>query len=122
MADVLLTHSNHVFFDRKQTEKMQPYPPLQTMLAAAVLRKHGIDAALFHPTLEPPEAGFEEALERHRPRMVVVCEDDFNFLSKMCLTRNRELAFWMAQKAGEQGIASSVHGSDASDQGRAING
>ena len=61
MADILLTHSNHVFFDRKQTEKMQPYPPLQTMLAAAVLRQHGIDAALFDPTLEPPEAGFEKA-------------------------------------------------------------
>jgi anaerobic magnesium-protoporphyrin IX monomethyl ester cyclase len=122
MADILLTHSNHVFFDRKQTEKMQPYPPLQTMLAAAVLRQHGIDAALFDPTLEPPEAGFEKALKHHRPRMVVVCEDDFNFLSKMCLIRNRELAFWMAQKAGEQGIAAAVHGSDASDHASAYIG
>ncbi|HYZ83841.1 MAG TPA: radical SAM protein [Bryobacteraceae bacterium] len=115
MADILLTHSNHVFFDRKQTEKMQPYPPLQTMLAAAVLRQHGIDVALFDPTLEPPEEGFQKALEHNRPKMIVVCEDDFNFLSKMCLTRNRELAFWMAQKAREQGIAAVVHGSDASD-------
>src|SRR3979490_703042 len=122
MADILLTHSNHVFFDRKQTEKMQPYPPLQTMLAAAVLRQQGIDVALFDPTLEPPEAGFEKALEQHRPSMVVVCEDDFNFLSKMCLTRNRELAFWMARKAGEHGIAAAVHGSDASDLGGAYIG
>ena len=35
MADVLLTHSNHLYFDRKQVKKMQPYPPLQTLLAAA---------------------------------------------------------------------------------------
>ena len=115
MAEILLTHSNHVFFDRKQTEKMQPYPPLQTILAAAVLRKAGIDVALFDPSLEPPESGFEEALERHNPKMLVVCEDDFNFLSKMCLTRNRELAFWMANRARQQGIVSAVHGSDASD-------
>ena len=39
MADVLLAHSNHVYFDRKQARKMQPYPPLQTLLAAAVLRR-----------------------------------------------------------------------------------
>ena len=28
MADVLLTHSYHLYFDRKQTRKMRPYPPL----------------------------------------------------------------------------------------------
>ena len=115
MTDVLLTHSNHLYFDRKQVEKMQPYPPLATLLATAVLREHGISTAVFDPTLELPEAGFEEALERYRPRLVVVCEDDFNFLSKMCLTRNRELAFWMAREARRRGIAAAAHGSDASD-------
>jgi hypothetical protein len=37
MVDVLLTHSNHLQSDRKQVRKMQPYPPLQTLLAAACL-------------------------------------------------------------------------------------
>ena len=36
---------------------------------------------------------FEAALEQHRPRIVVVYEDNFNFLSKMCLTRMREVAY-----------------------------
>jgi anaerobic magnesium-protoporphyrin IX monomethyl ester cyclase len=119
MADVLLTHSNHVFSDRKQAAKMQPYPPLQTIIAAAVLREQGLSVALFDPTLEagmePPVEAFESALDRHRPRLVVVCEDDFNFLSKMCLTRNRELAFRMAEVARRRGIPAAVHGSDASD-------
>jgi len=35
MADILLTHSNHLYNDRKQVRKMQPYPPLQTLIAAA---------------------------------------------------------------------------------------
>src|SRR6478672_1429793 len=99
MAPVLLTHSNHLYFDPKQVQKMQPYPPLQTLLAAAVLRQHGIEVALFDSTLNAPEEGFLAALERHQPRLVVVCEDDFNFLSKMCLLRNRELALWMASVA-----------------------
>lgn len=115
MAEVLLTHSNHLYSDRKQVEKMQPYPPLQTMLASAVLRRGGFSTALFDPTLEEARGGFLRALDQERPRLLVVCEDDFNFLSKMCLTRNRELAFWMAGEAAERGIRTVVHGSDASD-------
>ncbi len=115
MPGVLLTHSNNVYADAKQARKMQPYPPLQTILAAAVLRQHGIDTALFDPTLSCPHAGFEAALERHRPGLFVVCEDDFNFLSKMCLARNRELAFRMAGVACDAGIPAVVHGSDASE-------
>ncbi len=122
MADVLLTHSNHLFSDRKQTGKMQPYPPLQTIIAAAVLRQHGIEPALFDPTLEagttPPIEAFEAALDRHSPRLVVVCEDNFNFLSKMCLTLNRELAFGMAEAAQRRRMPAAVHGSDASDHVR----
>lgn len=115
MAQVLLTHSNCVYSDPKQSAKMQPYPPLQTLLAAAVLERDGIEVALFDPTLGNPEQGFRDALARHRPGMVMVCEDDFNFLTKMCLARNRELAFWMARTAAELGIKAYVHGSDASD-------
>ncbi len=115
MVDVLLTHSNHLYNDRKQVRKMQPYPPLQTLLAAACLRREGYRVALFDPALEPPETGFEQALARHKPRLVAVCEDNFNFLTKMCLLRNRELAGWMARTACRAGVPAIVNGSDASD-------
>ena len=62
MADILLTHSNHLLSDRKQTRKMQPYPPLQTLMAAACLRREGYEVALFDPALESPEEGFAQAL------------------------------------------------------------
>ena len=113
MADILLAHSNHLYSDRKQVRKMQPYPPLQTLLAAAVLREHGHSVALCDVTLAAdPDAAFGDAIGRHRPAMVAVIEDNFNFLTKMCLLRNRELAFRMAQSAGVPCI---VNGSDASD-------
>jgi anaerobic magnesium-protoporphyrin IX monomethyl ester cyclase len=117
MADVLLTHSNHLYSDRKQVKKMQPYPPLQTMLAAAVLRERGVSVALFDPTLcdSAPDDDFAAALDTHRPRLAVVCEDDFNYLSKMCLGLNRELAFSMAAAARSRGVPIVAHGSDASD-------
>src|ERR1700682_3632298 len=116
MVDILLTHSNHLYNDRKQVRKMQPYPPLETLLAAACLRRAGYEVALFDATLESPESGFERALERHQPRLVAVCEDNFNFLTKMCLTRNRELAWWMARTARQEGIPAIVNGPDAADR------
>jgi radical SAM superfamily enzyme YgiQ (UPF0313 family) len=115
MADVLLTHSNHLYSDRKQVQKMQPYPPLQTLLAAAALRERGISVSLFDSTFHDPEDGFAEALDTHRPRLAIVCEDDFNFLSKMCLGRNREIAFSMAAAARGKNVPIAAHGSDASD-------
>lgn len=115
MADILLTHSNHLYNDRKQVRKMQPYPPLQTLLAAACLRQNGYDVALFDATLEPPETGFLAALKQHRPRLVAVCEDNFNFLTKMCLLRNRELSAWMASECTGVGVPCIVNGADASD-------
>ena len=36
VTDVLLTHSYHLPYDRKQVRKMQPYPPLGTLYAASV--------------------------------------------------------------------------------------
>lgn len=115
MADVLLVHSNHIYSDAKQVKKMQPYPPLQTLLVAAVLRESGQSVALFDPTFRDPREGFIEAFKEHRPKLVMVCEDDFNFLSKMCLIRNRELAFWIAGETRRRGATPVAHGSDASD-------
>src|SRR5437762_5751486 len=92
MVDVLLTHSYHLYYDRKQVRKMQPYPPLGTLYAAALLRQQGFSVALFDTMLEDPERSLPAALARHRPRMVAIYEDSFNFLSKMCLTRMRRVA------------------------------
>ena len=115
MADVLLTHSYHLYYDRKQTRKMQPYPPLGTLYAAALLRSAGISIALFDTMLNDPEQHFQEALRRHRPRIVVVYEDNFNFLTKMCLTRMREAAFHILELSRDAGATVLVNGSDASD-------
>jgi len=115
VVDVLLTHSYHLPYDRKQVRKMQPYPPLGTLYAAAVLQRRGFSVALFDSMLEDPERGFPEALDQHRPKLVVIYEDNFNFLSKMCLTRMREVAFGMIDAAKVYGSKVVVNGSDASD-------
>jgi radical SAM superfamily enzyme YgiQ (UPF0313 family) len=115
VTDVLLTHSYHLPYDRKQVRKMQPYLPLGTLYAAAVLRSQNISTAVFDTMLSDPLAGFPEALKKHGPKLVAIYEDDFNFLSKMCLTRMRELAWWMIDAARHCGATVIVHGSDATD-------
>jgi anaerobic magnesium-protoporphyrin IX monomethyl ester cyclase len=115
MADILLTHSYHLYYDRKQMRKMQPYPPLGTLYAASLLRKAGLSVAVFDTMLNDPEKSFQGALTEHRPSIVVVFEDNFNFLSKMCLTRMRDVAYQILETSREAGAVVLVNGSDASD-------
>ncbi len=115
MADVLLTHSNHLFSDPKQVRKMQPYPPLQTLIAAACVREHGRSVDLFDVTFDSPTDGFQAALDSAKPRLVAIVEDNFNFLTKMCLSQNREHAIGMIREARGRGLPVLVNGSDATD-------
>jgi anaerobic magnesium-protoporphyrin IX monomethyl ester cyclase len=94
---------------------MQPYAPIGTLYAASALRQQGISVAVFDSMLENPDGAFAEAVGKHRPKVVAVYEDDFNFLSKMCLTRMREVAFEIAMAARNVGASTIVHGSDSTD-------
>ena len=118
MADVLLTHSYHLAHDAKQLRKMQPYPPLGTLYAATALRSAGISVSVYDTMFAEPVSGFRAALEEHRPKIVVIYEDDFNFVTKMCLTHMRELANKLATMASSAGITVIAHGSDATDHPR----
>jgi radical SAM superfamily enzyme YgiQ (UPF0313 family) len=115
VAHVLLTHSYHLPFDPKQLRKMQPYMPIGTLYAAAALRENGISVAVFDSMLEEPLANFDSLLASCKPQIVAVYEDDFNFLSKMCLTRMRDVAWRIAKAARAAGAIAVVHGSDSTD-------
>jgi anaerobic magnesium-protoporphyrin IX monomethyl ester cyclase len=118
VADILLAHSYHLPYDAKQVRKMQPYPPLGTLYAATALKERGISAAVFDPMLEDPVRGFPRMLRQQKPRILAIYEDDFNFLSKMCLTRMRELAWQLAYAAQKAGAIVIAHGSDATDHAK----
>ncbi len=112
---VLLAHSYFLKLDPKQHAKMRPYPPLNTLHAAAVLRNDGLDVAVFDSMLAEDESEFAASLAEHRPTVVVLYEDNFNFLSKMCLTRMREAALTMVGMALGAGCKVAVSGADVTD-------
>src|SRR5215813_15643624 len=93
--DVLLGQSYFLRFDPKLWAAMQPYPPLGTLYAASYLRQQGYQVTLFDAMLAASEDEWQQALDRDRPKVAVLYEDNFNYLSKMCLLRMRQAAFTM---------------------------
>src|SRR3954462_5417473 len=114
-AKVLLGQSYFLRFDPKLYAAMQPYPPLGTLYAASYLRGRGYEVGLFDAMLAESEAEWDAALEREKPRVAVLYEDNFNYLSKMCLLRMRQAAFTMLGMARARGCIVVAAGSDATD-------
>src|SRR5258708_1775199 len=115
MSDILFGQSYYLSFDSKLYAAMQPYPPLGTLYAASYLRSRGYNVALFDAMLAESEVDWERALDQHKPHYAVLFEDNFNYLSKMCLLRMRQAAFAMMRAAKERGCAIIVSSSDATD-------
>ncbi len=116
---VLFGQSYYLRFVPKLWAAMQPYPPLGTLYAASYLRSRGYTVDLFDAMLAESEAEWDQALARSKPTVAVLYEDNFNYLSKMCLLRMRQAAFTMIRMARERGCTVIVAGSDATDHAQA---
>ncbi len=112
---ILLAHSNMLKNDAKQTKKMKPYPPLATIQVASILRENGFEVALFDPTFDQDFDQFKRLLTSFRPNLVVVYEDFFNFITKMCLIHMRETALQLGRLAKESGAATIAASPDTTD-------
>ncbi|HTV86721.1 MAG TPA: radical SAM protein [Dyella sp.] len=116
MLKIQVGHSYFLTYDRKQWERGKPYPPLATLHVAALLRDSGHQITLFDAMLADGVEDYGGALRHTQPDVVVIYEDNFNFLTKMCLARMREAACQMIGQARAAGARVIVAGSDASDQ------
>jgi len=116
MSRVLFTHSYFYKLDSKQWKFKQPYPPLGSLLAGAVIREAGYDVNFFDVALRDAPTEIEDEVKKYKPDYVVIYDDGFNYLTKMCLTAMREAAFTMAKIAKNHGACVIVCGSDSSDQ------
>ena len=115
MSDILLGQSYFLRFDPKLWAQMQPYAPLGTLYAASILRQQGYSVALFDAMLAESEEEWDAALDQHQPKFAILYEDNFNYLSKMCLLRMRQAAFKMIKMARRRGCTVILCGADATD-------
>ncbi len=115
MADILFANSYFLKHDPKEFANMNLYAPLGTLYAAAYMQSKGYTAALFDTMLADSEEELAGSLEKHKPRFMVIYDDVFNYLTKMCLSRMREAAFRMSEIAKGYGCTVIVSGSDSAD-------
>src|SRR3974390_2895774 len=115
MLSVLVCNSYFLRFDQKQLMRAKPYPPLATLQVASMLDLVGHDVSVFDATLSDGIADYDVKLRLVRPQVVLFYEDNFNYLSKMCLGKMREAACEMIADAHRSGARVICAGSDASD-------
>src|SRR4051812_28815414 len=115
MPKILIGHSYFLKFDPKQLERAKPYPPLATLQVAALLRQSGHEVVLFDAMLSEGVEDYQASLRAVQPDVAIFYEDNFNYLTKMCLGRMREAACRMIAEASAAGARVIVAGSDASD-------
>jgi anaerobic magnesium-protoporphyrin IX monomethyl ester cyclase len=115
LKEILFTHSYFLRFDPKEFKAMMPYAPLGTLYAISYVRAKGYSTKLFDSMFAEGESEIRSFIEKFKPGIVVIYDDDFNYLTKMCLSRMRQAAFTMSQIAKQYGCTVIVHGSDAAD-------
>ncbi|MBL7708519.1 MAG: B12-binding domain-containing radical SAM protein [Chitinophagaceae bacterium] len=115
MSNILFSHSYFMRFDPKQWETGQPYPPIGTLYAAAVIREQGNHVSLFDTMFAYGPEEVILPLQQQSPDFFVIYDDGFNYLTKMCLTNMREAAFEMMKFAKQKGCTVIVSSSDATD-------
>ncbi|MBI2268931.1 MAG: B12-binding domain-containing radical SAM protein [Bacteroidetes bacterium] len=112
---ILITHSYFLQFDPKQKELGQPYPPVGTLYAAAMLSENNYEVSFFDTMFSQSAGEIIAAFEKKQPDIFVIYDDGFNYLTKMCLSNMREAAFQMVKLAKQKNCIVIVSSSDSSD-------
>ncbi|WP_445455814.1 B12-binding domain-containing radical SAM protein [Flavobacterium sp. HNIBRBA15423] len=115
MSKILFSHSYYYKLDPKQWKNKMPFPPLGTLYAASLLRKKGFEVDLFDTNLLDSPKTIIPILEKTKPEYLVIYDDGFNYLTKMCLTTMREACFEMIQIGKQHNCIVIVSSSDSTD-------
>ena len=113
MARIFLTHPYLLKNDVHQSKLKQPYPPLGTLQAAALLERSGHEVIWHDPTFD---TDVELALIRLSDAAVLaIVPDDHSVQIKQCTAPGRQVMLELIQYAHELSIQTVVSGPDASD-------
>jgi anaerobic magnesium-protoporphyrin IX monomethyl ester cyclase len=115
MSNILFSHSYYYKLDPKQWKNKTPFPPLGTLYAASLMRENGHDVRLFDTNLLDSPLTIIPLLEIQLPEYLVIYDDGFNYLTKMCLTTMREACFEMIAIGKQYNCTVIVCSSDSTD-------
>lgn len=115
MLDILFSHSYYYKLDPKQWKNKTPFPPLGTLYAASLLRKKDYSVDLFDTNLRDDPSAIKPILVAKKPKYLVIYDDGFNYLTKMCLTKMREACFEMIAFGKSEKCTVIICSSDSTD-------
>jgi len=113
---ILFGQGYHMILDPKLYKAMQPFPPLGTLYAAGVARSLGYDVRVYDSMLAWSASEWSVAIQVNAPDVVVLYEDNFNYLTKMCLLAMRDITIEMIEKAKARDATVLVCSSDSADE------
>ena len=115
MSNILFSHSYYYQLDPKQWKNKMPFPPLGTLYAASLLRNNGYTVSLFDTNLIKSPVTILPIIKKTSPKYLVIYDDGFNYLTKMCLTNMRNACFEMIQIGKKENCIVIVSSSDSTD-------
>lgn len=115
MSKILFSHSYYYKLDPKQWKNKMPFPPLGTLYAASLMREKGFEVALFDTNLLDSPNSIIPILQESKPKYLVIYDDGFNYLTKMCLTNMRDACFEMILLGKKHKCTVIISSSDSTD-------
>ena len=112
---ILIGQSYFRVLDQKELDRMMPYPPLGTLYAATILRNAGHEIIFYDGMLSENPDFLVKEIEKVKPDLLLIYDDEFNYLTKMCLSNMRDAAVSFIKQAKSLSIPSLVYSSDATD-------
>jgi anaerobic magnesium-protoporphyrin IX monomethyl ester cyclase len=112
---ILLGQSYFRVLDPKELERQMPYPPLGALYAATILQNQGHEIVFYDGMTSKDPADFVTEIKSVTPDLLLLYDDEFNYLTKMCLSNMRYAAVQFIETASQLNIPSIVYSSDAVD-------
>jgi len=111
---ILIGQSYFRALDPKELERKMPYPPLGALYAASIL-KQDHDVIFFDAMISRSPMEFILFIIETKPDLLLIYDDEFNYLTKMCLSNMREAAISFVTTAKALSIPAVIYSSDATD-------
>ncbi len=112
---ILIGQSYFRILDPKELERNMPYPPLGTLYAATILKQNGYEVKFFDAMLSEDTNEFITLMKVEKPDLVLIYDDEFNYLTKMCLSNMRNASVQFIKEAKKLGLPVIIYSSDATD-------
>ncbi len=106
---VLVGQSYFRILDRKEYSRAMPYPPLGTLICVSMVKNAGHEVEFFDAMLGTPDE-FIVKYTKDSYDAVIFYDDEFNYLTKMSLSRMRETVLSLASNISSPVILYSSDG------------